>query len=101
MNFILQPWQLLLLILAPWINEEQQRVIEFLHTENAVLKEKLGKKRILLSDDQRRRLAVKGKILGRKLLEQFGDFPQELASALKAWLRNEWPFQTVRFNGPQ
>jgi putative transposase len=33
-----------------------------------VLKEKLGKKRILLSDDQRRRLAVKGKVLGRKLL---------------------------------
>jgi hypothetical protein len=31
-----------------------------------VLKEKLGKKRILLTDDQRRRLAVKGKILGRK-----------------------------------
>ena len=72
MNFILQPWQLLLLILASWINEEQQRVIEYLRTENAVLKEKFGKKRILLSDDQRRRLAVKGKILGRKLLERFG-----------------------------
>jgi len=35
-----------------------------------VLKEKLGTKRILLNDDQRQRLAVKGKILGRKLLEQ-------------------------------
>jgi hypothetical protein len=35
-----------------------------------VLREKLGKKRILLNDDQRRSLAVKGKILGRKLLEQ-------------------------------
>jgi hypothetical protein len=33
-------------------------------------REKLGKKRILLSDDQRRRLAVKSKILGRKMLEQ-------------------------------
>ena len=36
------------------------------------LKEKLGKKRILLNDDQRRRLAVKGKVLGRKMLEQVG-----------------------------
>jgi transposase InsO family protein len=35
-----------------------------------VLKEKLGKKRILLTDDQRRRLAVKGKILGRKALRE-------------------------------
>jgi putative transposase len=37
-----------------------------------VLKEKLGKKRILLNDDQRRRLAVKGKTLGRKLLDEIG-----------------------------
>jgi hypothetical protein len=39
-------------------------------TENRILREKLGKKRILLDDDQRRRLVVKGKILGRKMLEQ-------------------------------
>ena len=72
MKFVLQPWQLLLLILASWVNRQQQEVIDYLHTENAVLKEKLGKKRILLTDDQRRRLAVKGKILGRKQLEQVG-----------------------------
>ena len=66
----LHPWQLLLLILAGWINRRQQDAIEYLLTENHILKEKLGKKRILLNDDQRRRLAVKGKILGRKMLEQ-------------------------------
>jgi hypothetical protein len=66
MAFILQPWQLYLAILAGWLNRQQQEVIEYLRTENRVLKEKLGKKRILLNDDQRRRLAVKGKILGRK-----------------------------------
>ena len=37
-----------------------------------MLKEKLAKKRILLNDDQRRRLGAQGKILGRKLLEEFG-----------------------------
>ena len=72
MNFILQPWQLFFLILAGWVNRQQQEVIEYLRTENQVLKEKLGKKRILLNDDQRRRLAVKAKVLGRKLLEQIG-----------------------------
>src|SRR5262245_26628565 len=66
----LHPWQLLLLILAGWINRQQQDAIEYLLSENRVLREKLGKKRILLSDDQRSRLAIKGKILGRKLLEQ-------------------------------
>jgi hypothetical protein len=39
-------------------------------TENQILKEKLGKRRILLDDNQRRRLAVKGKILGRKMLRE-------------------------------
>ena len=58
MDFILQPWQLYLVILASWMNRQQQEVIEYLLTENRVLKEKFGKKRILLDDDQRRRLAV-------------------------------------------
>ena len=72
MDFILQPWQLCLVILASWMGREQQAVIDYLRAENRVLKEKLGKRRILLNDDQRRRLAVKGKVLGRKMLEEVG-----------------------------
>ena len=72
MKFILQPWQLMLIILASWVNRQQQEVIEYLRAENSVLKEQLGKKRILLNNNQRRRLAVKGKLLGRKQLEQVG-----------------------------
>jgi hypothetical protein len=68
MDFILQPWHLLVLALSAWINREQEEIIEYLQMENQVLREKLGKKRILLNDDQRRRLAIKGKVLGRKLL---------------------------------
>ncbi len=49
---ILRPWHLILLALAGWINREQQRVIEYLITENQVLREKLGKNRILFNDDQ-------------------------------------------------
>ena len=55
------------------MNDEQKRGIEYLRTENQVLREKLGNKRILLNDDQRRRLAVKGKVLGRKLLPRLKD----------------------------
>jgi hypothetical protein len=74
----LQPWHLLLLILAGWINRRQQDAVEYLLTENRVLREKLGKNRILLSDDQRRRLAFKGKILGRKMLEQLAGIVNSL-----------------------
>ena len=60
MSFILQPWQLYLLILSGGINREQQEVSEYLRSDNQLLKEKLGKRRILLDDDQRRRLAKVG-----------------------------------------
>jgi hypothetical protein len=61
---------LLLIVLAGWLNRQQRQIIEYLITENQVLKEKSGRKRILLSDDQRRRLAVKGRVLGRKVLRE-------------------------------
>ena len=64
---------MLLLGLAAWLNRQQRQTIEYLITEKQILKEKLGKKRILLTDDQRRRLAVKGKVLGRKLLQQIAN----------------------------
>jgi len=63
-----RPWALLLMMLAGWINSHQQDVIEFLTEENKILKEKLGKKRIILNDNQRMRLARLGKKLGRKVL---------------------------------
>jgi len=72
MSFILHPWQLLLVILAGWVNQQQQQIIDFQRMEMDVLKEKLGKKRIILNDDQRRRLAVKGKVLGRRVLQEIG-----------------------------
>lgn len=72
MSFILQPWHFALVILAGWINRDQQQVIEYLRTENQVVKELNGEKRLLLNDDQRRRLAVKGKALGRKRMLEVG-----------------------------
>lgn len=59
-------------MIAGWAKKHQQEVIEYLGTENQVLKERLGKKRILLNDNQRRKLVTKGKILGRKRLAEVG-----------------------------
>ena len=39
MNLILQPWQLLLVIVAGWVHRQQQEVIDYLRTESQVLKE--------------------------------------------------------------
>ena len=91
---ILQPWQLMLIILASWVNRQQQEVIEYLRTENAVLKEKLGKKRILLTDEQRRRLAVTAKILGRKQIEQVGTLftPGTILRWPRQLVANKWDY---------
>ena len=45
-------------------------VIEYLREENRVLREQLGGRRVRLNDNQRRRLAVKAKALGRKALAE-------------------------------
>jgi putative transposase len=68
MKFVLQPWHLLACIVASYSNQEQQQVIDYLRTENTILREKLGRRRLRPNEDQRRRLAEKGRILGRKLL---------------------------------
>ncbi|MGH7138408.1 MAG: IS3 family transposase, partial [Pirellulales bacterium] len=49
---------------------DQQQTIDYLLAENQILRKKLGTKHILLTDAERRRLAIKGKTLGRRLLEQ-------------------------------
>ncbi len=70
MSFILQTWQLFFLVLSGWVNRHQQQMIDFYVSQTEALLESQGKKRILLNDDQRRVLAVKGKALGRKALSE-------------------------------
>ena len=60
----------LLLMFSGWVNRQQQQAIDYLLEENRVLREQLGGRRIRLNDDQRQRLAVKGKLLGRKVLSK-------------------------------
>ena len=67
-RMLFNPWQIILIALAGWMNREQAAVVEYLKEENRVLRELLGKERLRLNDDQRRRLAAQGKSLGRKLL---------------------------------
>lgn len=70
MNVVRQPWRLLVVILVGRFERQQLQIIEFQNEQIKALLERQGKKRILLTADQRRRLAVKGKALGRKALTQ-------------------------------
>jgi hypothetical protein len=54
--------------LAGWIQRGQRSTIDYLAQENRVFREQLGRRRVRLTDDQRRRLAVRAKALGRAAL---------------------------------
>ena len=49
---IFQPWQLLVVSVAGWINRHQQDVIAYIQEENRILKHKLKGKRIRFTDDE-------------------------------------------------
>jgi hypothetical protein len=70
MSLTLDPFRLLLISLAGWLNQHQCDVIAYLEEENRVLREQLGNKRLRLNDDQRRRLGVKAKKLSRRVLQE-------------------------------
>jgi transposase InsO family protein len=98
MEFTRRPWRLYFLILAGWVNRQQQTVIDYLRTENQVLREKIGNKRILLNDDQRRRLAVKGKFLGRKMLQEIGTIftPDTILRWHRQLVARKWDYSGKR-----
>jgi len=100
LEFILRPWHVVVLFLASRLNQEQQRAIEYLQVENEVLREKLGRKRILLSDDQRRRLAVKGKALGRSALRSLASIvtPDTILRWHRELVAKKWDYSHLRRN---
>src|SRR5580704_879923 len=66
----LDPFRFLLLVVAGWMNQRQQHAIEYLREENRILRAQLGHRRLRFSDDQRRSLSVKARLLGRRLLAE-------------------------------
>ena len=97
MSFLLHPVHVVVTLLTEWVRHEQEKVIEFLRTETEVLLEQLGDKRILLSDDDRRLLAVKGMALEEEDLENVCVIVQP--DTLRRWHREL--VERNRFKNPQ
>src|SRR6266853_1257960 len=85
MRVCLNPFSFLVVSVAGWMNQHQQRVIEYLMEENRVLREQIGNRRMRFTDNQRRRMAAKAKKLGRKLLAQVATIVTP--ETLMAWHR--------------
>lgn len=63
------PLQVLLWTVSGWLDRHHANVIAYLVEENRVLKEQMQGRKLRLNDDQRRRLAARAKVLGRKTLK--------------------------------
>ena len=85
MRNVLNPFRFLVIAVAGWMNQKQQHAIDYLREENRVLKEQLGNRRIRFTDDQRRRLAAKAKLVGRRVLNEIADLVTP--DTLLAWHR--------------
>ena len=58
------------MVFCGWVHQRQTEIIEFQNDQLTALMQTLGNKRPLLTDDQRRLLAVKGKNIGWKAFLQ-------------------------------
>jgi transposase InsO family protein len=96
--------QLLLATFAGWVGRKQTAIIAYLVEENRVLKEQLksGGKRVRFTDDQRRRLAAKGKPLGRKVLRQIATIvtPDTILAWHRKLIAAKWTYLQKRVGRP-
>src|SRR6266536_586324 len=82
---VLDPFRFVLVAVGGWMNQHQLQIIDYLREENRVLREQLSGRRVRFNDDQRRRLAVRAKGLGRKLLMEVATIVSP--ETLLAWHR--------------
>jgi len=84
------------------MGHRQQEVIDYLVEENRVLKEQLGGRRLRLTDDQRRHLAAKGWLIGRRARDRFATIVTP--DTIMRWNHNliavNWTYRTKQVDRP-
>ena len=61
-------FQSLLMVVTGWLTRREREVIVYLIEENRCLRRQLGRRRMRLTDDDRRRLAARAYRVGRRAL---------------------------------
>jgi len=86
--------QFLLMLAAGCLHRQQAAVIEYLKAENRLLRERLGGRRIIFTDGERRQLAEKARAVGRKVLIELGTIvtPETLLRWHRELVARKWTF---------
>jgi len=82
----------LLMLVAGWLHRQQAATIEYLKAENRMLRARLGGRRIIFTDAERRQLAEKARALGRKALRELGAIvtPETLLCRHRELVARKW-----------
>jgi hypothetical protein len=93
--------QFLLMVVAGWLQRQQAATIDYLKAENQMLRARLGGRRIVFTDAERRQLAEKAKALGRKALHELGTIvtPETLLRWHRELVARKWTFVERRSPG--
>jgi transposase InsO family protein len=89
------------MMFAGWVNRRQLDVIEYLKAENRVLKARLGNQPIHFTDAERRQLARKAKVVGRKTLLELETLvtPDTLMRWYRELVAKKWDYSDRRRPG--
>jgi hypothetical protein len=93
--------QFLLMLVAGWLQRQQAATIDYLKAENRMLRTRLGGRRIIFTDAERRQLAEKARALGRKGLHELGTIvtPETLLRWHRELVAQKWTFVERRRPG--
>jgi transposase InsO family protein len=93
--------QFLLMLVAGWLQRQQVATIDYLKAENRMLRERLGGRRIIFTDAERRQLAEKARALGRMALRELGTIvtPETLLRWHRELVAQKWSFVERRRPG--
>jgi transposase InsO family protein len=88
--------------LSGWLDHQEQDVIAYLIEENRTLRAQLGGRRLRVTDEQRRRLARRGKRLGRRVLSQVATIvsPDTILRWHRQLIARKWTYATRRSGRP-
>jgi putative transposase len=86
--------QFLIVVIAAWLARQQEGFIEYLKAENRMLKARLGRRRIVFTDAERRLLARHAKVVGRKKLFELDPVvsPDTLLRSHRQLIAMKWTF---------
>jgi pimeloyl-ACP methyl ester carboxylesterase len=94
--------QLIWTALVGLVEREQHETVQYLREENRILRAQLHGRRLRLTNDERRRLAVLGQRLGRRILTQVATMvtPDTILRWHRQLIARKWTFPTRRPGRP-